>query len=150
GRLVPTQQRNDPLLTPLFKDLDRVINDTMRPMAAALSGFIQVNTQFLAALEPEIVFYLGAVRLINDLTVRGLPMCRAEVREMDERICIIRDCYNVYLALRMMFRNLDAHLAGEIVGNDVAFDDNGRIQIITGPNQGGKTTYVQAVALAQV
>lgn len=119
-------------------------------MAAALGAFIRVNTQFLAALEPEIVFYLGAVRLINDITARGLPMCRAEVCEMEARSCIIHDCYNMHLALRIMLRNLDAHLAGEIVGNDVEFGDNGRIQIITGPNQGDKTTYVQAVALTQV
>ncbi len=150
GRLVSSHQRSDPLLTPLFKDLDRVINDTMRPIAAALREFIQVNTQFLAVLEPEIVFYLGAVRLINDLTAHGLPMCRAEVSDMDACICVVRDCYNLNLALRQMFRQPDANLASEIVGNDVEFGDNGRILIITGPNQGGKTTYIQALALAQV
>ena len=38
-----------------------------------------MSTRFLATLEPVSVCYLGAIRLINDLTGCGLPMCRAEV-----------------------------------------------------------------------
>ncbi len=37
-----------------------------------------------------------------------------------------------------------------IVSNDVAFGPEGRIFILTGPNRGGKTTYTQAVGVAQV
>jgi hypothetical protein len=150
GRLVSTQKRSDPMLFPLFKDLDRVVTDTVRPIEAALKEFLQVSTQFLAILEPEIVFYLGATRLIGDLTGRGLPMCRAEVADADARLCVIRDCYNLNLALRVMFRQPRANLTALVVSNDVTFDDSGRIFIITGPNQGGKTTYIQAIALAQV
>src|SRR5258708_26136944 len=40
--------------------------------------------------------------------------------------------------------------ATKLVGNNVSLDDQGRIAILTGPNSGGKTTYVQAVGLAQV
>jgi DNA mismatch repair ATPase MutS len=36
------------------------------------------------------------------------------------------------------------------VPNDAHFDDEGRIAILTGPNSGGKTTYLQAVGLAHV
>jgi DNA mismatch repair protein MutS len=150
GRLVPTQQRSDPMLFPLFKDLDGVITNMVRPADAALKDFLRVSTQFLAALEPEIVFYLGAARLINDLRASGLPMCRAQAAEADSRTCIIRDGYNVNLALRCMFRQPGVNIAAQVVCNDVVFDENGRIFIITGPNQGGKTTYLQGIALAQV
>jgi DNA mismatch repair ATPase MutS len=111
---------------------------------------LQVSTQFLAVLEPEIVFYLGAARLISDLAARGLPMCKAEAADQEARLCVIRDCYNLNLALRLMFRQPQANLAELIVSNEVSFDDDGRIFIITGPNQGGKTTYIQTIALAQV
>jgi DNA mismatch repair ATPase MutS len=40
--------------------------------------------------------------------------------------------------------------AAEIVTNDIAFGEAGRIAILTGPNQGGKTTYMQSIGLAQV
>jgi DNA mismatch repair ATPase MutS len=96
------------------------------------------------------VFYLGAVRLFNDLKAHGLSTCRAEVVDTEARTCVIQDCYNLHLALRVMHRQPGADLAAHIVGNDVTFDEGGRIFIITGPNQGGKTTYIQAIALAQV
>lgn len=39
---------------------------------------------------------------------------------------------------------------GSIVLNDAGFDDSGRIFILTGPNQGGKTTFTQGIGIAQV
>ena len=37
-----------------------------------------------------------------------------------------------------------------IVANDIDFGEDGRIAILTGPNQGGKTTYMQSIGLVQV
>jgi DNA mismatch repair ATPase MutS len=37
-----------------------------------------------------------------------------------------------------------------LVQNDAAFNDTGRVAILTGPNSGGKTTYLRAVGLAHV
>jgi len=38
----------------------------------------------------------------------------------------------------------------KVVASDAQFDDSGRIAILTGPNSGGKTTYIRSVGLAQV
>jgi DNA mismatch repair ATPase MutS len=43
-----------------------------------------------------------------------------------------------------------AEVDDAVVKNDVRMDKNGRIFILTGPNQGGKTTYVQMVGLCQI
>jgi DNA mismatch repair ATPase MutS len=56
--------------------------------------------------------------------------------------------YNLRLALDM--QNEKPNLHGVIVQNDVNFGPDGRIFILTGPNQGGKTVYTQAVGIAQV
>ena len=66
---------------------------------------------------------------------------------MAERVCELQEAYNLNLALHQMAHAGDA--AG-IVTNDVHLGDDGRIGILTGPNQGGKTTYTQMVGLCQI
>src|SRR5690606_8954324 len=97
-------------------------------------------------LHADLAFYVGAVRLIERLRAAGLPVCRPEIAPVDERACQIADAYNLTLALRALAEDS----ADRIVTNDIRFDDAGRIFILTGPNQGGKTTYAQAIGLAQV
>lgn len=138
----------DPLMFPLFKDLDRVLRRTVEPVARALQQYVHLHGRALAVLEPEIAFYLSGARLIRGMADAGLPMCRAEIAPLEERVCRIEGLYNLNLALRLALVQRD--LSGVIVLNDVAFGDQGRIFILTGPNQGGKTTFTQAVGLAQV
>jgi DNA mismatch repair ATPase MutS len=95
----------------------------------------------------DLAFYLAAVRLMERLRSRGLPVCRPEIAPMTERVCELQEAYNLNLALHQMGHGGDA--AG-IVNNDVHLGDNGRIGILTGPNQGGKTTYTQMVGLCQI
>lgn len=136
----------NPLLYPLFRDLAQVLKHASRPVARALQRYTSVGVPFFAALHADLAFYLGAVRLIEQLRAAGLPVCRPEIAPAEERICLIEDAYNVNLALRALAEGS----AERIVTNAVQFDDRGRIFILTGPNQGGKTTYAQAIGLAQV
>jgi len=136
----------NPLLYPLFRDLAQVLKHASRPVARALQRFVNVGVTFFAALHADLAFYVGAVRLIERLRAAGLPVCRPEIAPVDERACQIADAYNLTLALRALAEDS----ADRIVTNDIRFDDAGRIFILTGPNQGGKTTYAQAIGLAQV
>jgi len=136
----------NPMLYPLFADLAQVLKQASRPVARALQKYVTVGIGFFAALHGELAFYLGAVRLIERLRAAGLPVCRPEIAPAEARLCVIEDAYNLNLALRA----LGADEAGRIVTNAVRFDEAARIFILTGPNQGGKTTYAQAIGLAQV
>jgi len=144
--------RQNPMMFPLFKDLDLVLQKVTGPIAAALAQYVQVNTSFLEKLGPEIVFYLGAVRLIQRLRAAGLPVCRPEIAPAEKRMCELEDFYNLELALNLLdpdpYKEQD--LSQEIVLNDVAFGSQGRIFILTGPNRGGKTTYTQGIGVAQI
>ena len=61
----------------------------------------------------------------------------------EDRNCCLRDVYNLKLGINSANgENLD------IVTNDIDFNDDRRIYILTGPNRGGKTTITQAVGLA--
>jgi DNA mismatch repair ATPase MutS len=81
------------------------------------------------------------------LRSRGLPVCRPDIVPMTERVCELHEAYNLNLALHQIASN-DGHTP--IVTNDVRMGDDGRIGILTGPNQGGKTTYTQMVGLCQI
>lgn len=141
-------ERDVPLMHSLFRDLAEVMDQISRPIAQTLRNYTRVNGRVLVALESELAFYLGAVALIDYLRGCGLPMCRPEIADIEERVCRQDNLYNLNLALQLS--QDDHHLREDIVMNDVDFCEDGRIFILTGPNRGGKTTYTQAIGLAQV
>jgi DNA mismatch repair protein MutS len=147
---------DNPLLVPLFRDLADVLKRISRPVAAALKTYARVNTRFLDNLGAELAFYLGAVDVIERMRANGLPMCCPEIRPAEARICEVEGTFNLNLALRLIGRTrsadrpLNTVANGAMVLNDVWFGDAGRIFVLTGPNQGGKTTYTQAAGLLHV
>jgi DNA mismatch repair protein MutS len=138
-----------PAMVPLFRDLSEVLARSCRPVAAALKHYVQLESSFLVGIAAELSFYLGALRLIRRLEQLGLTMCRPEIVPAGQGVCRVGRAYNLNLALR--FSEEDAKDVGaRIVRNDVSFGPEGNIFILTGPNRGGKTTYMQGVGLIQV
>jgi DNA mismatch repair protein MutS len=137
----------NPLMVPLFHDLAQVLDTVCQPIARALRQYSALHSGFLAALHGDIAFYLAAVRLMQRLHSRGLPICRPEIAPVTERVCELHDGYNLNLALHQIEY---ANVNDRIVKNDVHVGENGRICILTGPNQGGKTTYTQMVGVCHV
>ncbi len=140
----------NPLLAPLFKDLANVLARVVKPIEEALQRFLHLNGDILQKLRPEINYYLAAVRMIEGLRAQGLPMCRPEIRPAGERICRIEQSFNLNLARHMMGQQPGIAIGPQIILNDILLDDRSRVQILTGPNQGGKTTYTQMVGLNQL
>jgi DNA mismatch repair ATPase MutS len=130
------------ILSPLFQDLEHLIMETVQPVVRALTRYVGVSSSPLVGLERELAFYVSAVRMVKGIQAHGVPFCQPEIAPVDERMIQIDGLVNLNLALRDPKRRL--------VGNDVRFDDEGRIATLTGPNSGGKTTYLQAVGIAQV
>jgi DNA mismatch repair protein MutS len=139
-----TQDVN-PLMVPLFRDVARVLDTVCHPIARALRHYASLHSTALAALSGDIAFYLAAVRLVQRLRQRGLPVCRPVIAPMTERVCELHEAYNLTLALQQM-----EHVGARMVSNDVSIGDDGRICLLTGPNQGGKTTYTQMVGLCHI
>ncbi|MGA2977727.1 MAG: hypothetical protein ABSF77_20700 [Spirochaetia bacterium] len=146
---IPTGDDASPLLVPLFRDLSEVVARSLKPVAAALQRFKGVRTLFLDQWGQEIAFFLGAAKMIHRLQSAGLPFCRPQVSEMQNDAYEIHDSYNIVLALKIAAGEGDRDLSSRIVRNDVALGAH-EVSILTGPNQGGKTTYMQAVGLVHV
>jgi hypothetical protein len=136
---------------PLFRDLRKLLEATVAPVADALGRYAEISTAPLVALEPEIVFLLNASALTRRLSEAGLPVCRPEIAPPDDRLLELEDGYNAALALRVVAGEAPAAAApGGVVTNPISLDGATRIWILTGPNRGGKTTYTRAVGQAQV
>ena len=142
---VELNDRNSPFMPPLFRDLATLLEETSRPVVQALKQYTQISSRFLVALKDEIAFYLGALRLIERMEASGLVLAEPEILPAEVRRTQLQGLYNINLALQRL-----GSAAGEIVRNSLNFDEMGRIFILTGPNQGGKTTYTQALGLAQM
>ena len=108
----------------------------------ALEAFSQRHAAFLdpaiATFANEVRFYLSWLDLIGPLKDAGLPFCYPELAATDTGV-EARDLFDLALALRR-------DPAGEgIVTNDLELFAAERLLVITGPNQGGKTTFARAI-----
>lgn len=147
---LPIPGRLNPLMVPLFRDLAMVLDRVCKPISRALKAYTHIAGRAFVGLWQELLFYLPAVRLIERMKGCGLPMCRPEIAPADERLCRVKDSYNLSLALHKSIGYESPDLSRSIVTNDILLEAGGRIQILTGPNLGGKTTYLQAVGLTQL
>lgn len=134
-------------LSPLFRDLERLLAEAARPIADALARYRTLNVQSVQALAPELAFFVCGARLHARLSAAGLAACLPEPAPNAARLTQLTGLYNLLLALQ---RLPEATGAAGLVGNDLTLDEAGRIAVLTGPNRGGKTTFTQAVGLAQV
>ncbi|GAB3917870.1 DNA mismatch repair protein MutS [Microlunatus endophyticus] len=95
---------------------------------------------FFEALQREIGFYLGAVRLHRQLTGSGQPTCMPALLDEDDDLVRGSELYDPHLPL-----------VGErsVIRNDVPAGARTGI-VITGANSGGKSTLLRAIGSAQL
>lgn len=128
----------DPMLAPLFRDLSEILAEISGSIAGTLKRYIGASGQFLVDLETEIAFYVGAARLVKRIQEAGLPLCKPELAPREARVYEVAENYNVNLALHHLNRSQVQDLSELVVTNDVHMGAEGRVYILTGPNQGGR------------
>lgn len=138
----------EPMMIPLFADLAKVLEKAAQPIAEQLSQYADIRGRLLISLRQALIFYLGAVHFIQHFQELGLPMCRPRIVPSAERLCEISDSYNVHLALK--YRETDSAVVPPVMTNDIIVGPDRQILILTGPNQGGKTTYTQGAGIVHV
>lgn len=129
-------------------DIENLVTPIVKDLSQTLSKFANINISFLMPLIPEIIFYLRTAKLYNYLKVNKMPVCIPKVLPIQDRKCEIKDVYNIDLVIKLLDKKIDT--SEKIILNNVQFDDDGRIFVLTGPNRGGKTVYTEAIGLSQV
>lgn len=116
--------------------LETICTAALKRAHVKIRDFFYERMEAFSGLRPQAEFLLAAGRFLMRLRERGITLRTPTVTSGAYRLAGL--C-NPELALR------EEH----IVKNDAVFDENGRIFILTGPNSGGKTVYVRAIAYAQ-
>ena len=114
----------------------RAINDAANAVAQSADHILA----FFWSLQTELAFYLGVVNLQRHLSELGQPTCIPTPTTNDEPRLSSRGLYDPCLALT---------LNRPVVGNDLEGTGKSLI-VITGANQGGKSTLLRALGLAQL
>jgi len=104
-----------------------------------LAAFVQGNREFqdvtILRFDREIQFYLAYLQHLAKFKEDGLPFCYATLSTDDWQIHS-NDSFDLALADKILGKS-------EIVRNGFYLKDPERIFVVTGPNQGGKTTFAR-------
>ncbi|MGB8385457.1 MAG: hypothetical protein WCG47_30160, partial [Dermatophilaceae bacterium] len=108
----------------------------------ALSRFCEQHRDFLdprvRSFDREVQFYLAYLDFADRMRDSGLPMCYPEVAQAGGRFSV-DDAFDPALADRLL------RDGKTVVLNGFHLDDGERVLVVTGPNQGGKTTFARMV-----
>jgi DNA mismatch repair ATPase MutS len=109
-------------------------------VANALAQSTDHIRHFFTMLKTELAFFVGCLNLQEQLAGMGEPTCFPAPSSAVERSYSAQRLYDVCLALK---------LKKKIVSNDVNADGKDLI-IVTGANEGGKSTFLRSFGLAQL
>ena len=140
---------NDGMSTDVTHILDRAITSMLtrivKKLKHVLSRHVSVSTATISALLPELLYYIHWAEYVEKLQAKGFVMCKPQLLDGEKREMHAAGLYNLKLAQSFMEKNEGSD---GIVGNNLDFDAEHRIYILTGANRGGKTTITQAVGMA--
>lgn len=109
-----------------------------RRLREALGQYLNVSVREMADLIPELVFYTRWAEYIEKKQREGWHFCKPEVRARRGAAGMEAEgFYNLKL--------IESGRPETTVPNDLVFDAEKRVYVLTGANRGGKTTVTQAV-----
>jgi DNA mismatch repair ATPase MutS len=109
-------------------------------VAIALAESADHVLTFFKRLRAELAFYVACLNLRDRLAAKNEPVCFATPASKGGRRAQFKGLYDVCLSLTV---------EGRVIGNCVDADGKSLI-IITGANQGGKSSFLRSVGLAQL
>ncbi len=128
-----------------MNDLEAVVLEAVarlhREIFQDLYDFCEKNVDFLdetiATFDREVQFYVAYLEFINSIKAAGLKFCYPEVSDTSKEI-YQTEGFDLALANKLISEGRP------IVCNDFFMQGKERIFVVSGPNQGGKTTFARA------
>jgi len=118
--------------------IEDLIKKSLKDWKPFIRKYVFDNSSDFFNVIGDFHFYLYFIRYFNECKSKKLNLCFPDIS--DDDVCY-KDLYNVKLSEKVK--------SNEIVHSDLTFDENGKIYILTGPNQGGKSIFLRAVGINQ-
>ncbi len=95
---------------------------------------------FFDLLRKELAFYIGCLILMEGMKSKSMPMCYPSLEPRESEARSWAGLYDISLVVTKR---------AAVTGNDLK-TENKRIYLITGANQGGKSTFLRSLGQAQL
>ena len=138
---VPSADSSQDITRYMNREATHLLSFTVRNLRETLSRYLNVTITDVTDLIPEFMFYIRFADRIRKLEKKGMSFVRPVALKCEpfSRKMHARGIYNIKLIDAAIKNN------GTIVKNDLDFDEDKIVYILTGANRGGKTTITQAV-----
>lgn len=123
-----------------FNALNELENRGLNFVANALGQAAENILNFFTMLKVELAFYIGALNLYEELKCIGQPISFPIPLDREERDFSFKNLSDVNLVLSCNKK---------VVGNDLN-GENKKLIMVTGANQGGKSTFLRSIGQAQI
>ena len=123
----------------------KMMSHLVKKLRSVLSAYSDISIVTISKLIPELTYYINFALFISKAKEKGMHFCKAEPVAAKDGVCVMnaKGFYNLKLASSLAS-------ADEVVDNDLVFDKDHVVFLLTGANRGGKTTLTQAAGLLYV
>lgn len=123
--------------------VNKMLDQMVRKLRDTLNKYTDVVVFNISHIIPEFVYYIRFAEFIEKITAQGYSFCEPEVINNQAVQMEAKEFYNLKLALSGVNPQ-------DIVTNNLGFDKEHTVYILTGANRGGKTTVTQAIGIMYV
>ena len=120
--------------------LENIVKANLKSWQTVTRQYFFESTNYFIYMAQDLRFYCSLMKFAVKCKENNLRIVKPYIVS-SENICY-KDIYNINIALYSGESN-------EIVYNDLEFDKDGKIYILTGPNQGGKSVFLKALGINQ-
>lgn len=124
----------------LDKILNKMLDQLVKKLRDTLGKYADIAIVNITQLVPEFLYYIRFAEFIEKLRGAGFKFCQPTVTDNDKASMDAKGFYSLRLAVSL-------EDGSGIVDNDLVFDKEHTVYILTGANRGGKTTVTQGIGL---
>ena len=120
--------------------LNRMLDVMAKSLRRTLDKYSEMALSEVADVIPEFIYYIRFIDFLSKIEAKGFKLTKPKAVPKGDVSMQAKGFYNFKLAMNLLTPK-------DLVVNDLVFDNDHTIYILTGANRGGKTTATQGIGL---